>query len=189
MSTLHTSPRGSGAYATQPSCDLHTSAAAWLWLTPAELRHSQQRGPAQVTRVSRIWPIFSHTSFCHIMEDPSQLHFPWRKLHFRTHVNTAVLATLTRRGMELNRLFLCHSHSFLLVLFFFSALFLFTFCFRHSQLQCWSPSTNPQKLNSATKNPLCFKSLLNISFLQPSQTHSSLPLFHSFYCSSSSILV
>lgn len=30
-----TGPRGRGAYAHQPSCDLHTSAAAWFWL-PAQ---------------------------------------------------------------------------------------------------------------------------------------------------------
>lgn len=41
-----THPIGSGAYAIQPSCDLHRSAVAWFWLSPAALPHSRQHGLA-----------------------------------------------------------------------------------------------------------------------------------------------
>lgn len=67
LSTLHTGPSGSGAYATQPSCEPHTSAAAWLWLSPSELFYSHQCGLALprlttshsfVALVSRLFLLF-----------------------------------------------------------------------------------------------------------------------------------
>lgn len=75
-STLYTGPRGSGAYATRPSCDLHTSAAAWFWLSPAALF----KPPATVALPRPGWlcltPLsqFSHASFCHTAEGCSTFH-------------------------------------------------------------------------------------------------------------------
>lgn len=80
-STLHTGPRGSGAYVTQPSCDLHTSAAAWLWLSPVQLLYSHRRGltlprlplsHAFVQFFSRLFPSHNGRS--------KQFYFLWFKL-------------------------------------------------------------------------------------------------------------
>lgn len=84
-----------------------------------------------------------------------------------------VTHTLTQKGKEF-------IHSFLFVHFFpHSFHFHFLLVFVHC-----SPSANPQKPNSATKNPLLsFKCplLLNNSFLLPSHKH--IPHFPFFYSS------
>lgn len=119
-------------------------------------------GSAQVTHVSRLRSIFLTALFCHIREDPGLFYFPWKKLHFLTHVTH----TLTQKGKGKEFI-----HSFLLVHFFPHSFHfrLFFLVFAHC-----SPSANPQKPNSATKNPLLsFKCplLLNNSFLLLSHKH------------------
>lgn len=64
-----------------------------LAVTTAQLflSHCHGPGPAQVTRVSRLCPkffvfFFPHPSFCHIMEYQVSSHFPWKRVHFLSHI-------------------------------------------------------------------------------------------------------
>lgn len=169
-STLYIVPSGSGAHAAQPSCDLHASAAAWLCLSPAELFHSSSmarssQGYACLTPLSH----FSHASLWHIMEDARQFYCPWVKLH-GNYCHMPRIHTHLQRG-KVQILWSFHS--------FFSFPPVISLLIAY-----WSLSTNPQKPNRATKNPLLsFKCplRLNVSFLlrpHSSQRHSSLPLFY-----------
>lgn len=169
-STLYIVPSGSGAHAAQPSCDLHASAAAWLCLSPAELFQSSSmarssQGYACLTPLSH----FSHASLWHIMEDARQFYCPWVKLH-GNYCHMPRIHTHLQRG-KVQILWSFHS--------FFSFPPVISLLITY-----WSLSTNPQKPNRATKNPLLsFKCplRLNVSFLlrpHSSQRHSSLPLFY-----------
>lgn len=122
-STPRTGPRGSGAYATQPSCDLHTSAAAWLWLSPQHSSSSPIAAARVLPRLSESHAsvpsffhfLFSHTSFCYRMEYQGLFHFPWKKVHVLSHVKLS----LEQKRHRVIFLLACSlsPHSFLFSLF------------------------------------------------------------------------
>lgn len=127
-------------------------------LLPALLRSVTSRavrllgprpGPAQVTRVSRLRPCFPTPCLVASRKKRCGLIFPGRSFISIPHL----MHTLTHRKRDGVNLFI------LLADFCFSC-FLF--------LSAVHPSTDPQKPDSATKNPLLFSKLhLNNSSLPP----------------------
>lgn len=160
--------------------------SAFLWpayisccVVLALTSNTQQHGLAlpRLAMSHAFVPFFSRF-FCHIMEDRRQVYFPWKKLHFLSHVSTPVSHTYSHS--ESDRIE--WPFTFLPSCSLFSAsLFSLFQCLESFAKNTGVQSTNPQKPNSATRNPLLsFTCLLNISFLLhpcPSQTHSSPPFF------------
>lgn len=114
---------------------------------------------------------FSHASFCHIMEDPRQFYFPWKRHHFLSHV--------TRERSRVEVFFVLPIPSYFTLFIFFPFL-------ASSPLQCWTPQVQIHR--NRTVLPRIHFSLPQMSIAiehlfspapRPSQTHSSLPLFHS----------
>lgn len=111
---------------------------------------------------------FSHASFCHIMEDPRQFYFPWKRHHFLSHVTW---------GKDRVEVF------FVVPIPSYFTLFIFPFL-ASSPLQCWTPQIQihrnrtvlPRIHFSLLKCPL----LLNISFLLHPAPHKYIPHFPSF---------
>lgn len=112
-STPRTGPRGSGAYATQPSCDLHTSAAAWLWLSPQHSSSSPVAAAPVLPRLSE-----SHASvpnffyFYYFFYFPTPL-FKGIKGYFTFHGRRFIFFPMSslisdKKGTELHSFWLVH---------------------------------------------------------------------------------
>lgn len=145
----------------QLSCDWSTPAAA----RSAALRHQQCRPAAwAAARPCPGYPgltpssLFSHALFGCFMEEAVRFDFPRKKLHFHSPPH-ARAHTAKRDGVNL----------FILLADSCFSCFLF--------LSAVHPSTDPQKPDGATKNPLLF-SKLHLNNSSPPPHHQLLCTFH-----------